>query len=153
MLCFIREDLKLLSPLEGESNPSEFAATLRLPIYPGSVANESLVSRWVPMLRPKSGKGVGLALLRLRADALPNQVEGWYKDQLGTEFVRTQGNLAEAALDHADLRQRVSSNPNASAVLFVRKHETSADGVLLEHGQMNEQVVITIFRYGGAWSE
>src|SRR5690348_10844314 len=121
--------------------PSEFAATLRLPIYPGAVAEESAVSRWLPMPRPKSGKGVGLALLRLGAEARLDQVEGWYKGQLGTEFVRTQGNLAGSLHDHADLLQKVSSNPSANAVLFLRTQATSADGVLLEAEQTSKQVV------------
>ncbi len=133
--------------------PSEFASTLRQPVYPGSVADESVTNRWIPTSRPKSGKGVGLALLRLRAEVGPDQVEGWYKDQLGPEFVRTQGNLAGTVHEHAEWLQRVLSNPNANAVLFLNTQATGADGVLLEPDPTSKQVVITLFRYGGARSE
>jgi len=133
--------------------PSEFAAMMKLPIYLGSVADESTLSRWLPVPRPKSGKGVGLTLLRLQAEMRPAQVEGWYKDQLGPDFVRTQGNLAGAVERSAAWLSRVSRNPDANAVLFLRSQPTIEDGVLLEPDHASERVVITIFRYSGSQSK
>jgi hypothetical protein len=137
-----------------EIKPTEFAAIMKLPLYPGSVADESTVSRWFPAPRPKSGKGVGLALLRLRAEVRPAQAEGWYKDHLGSDFVRTQGNLVGAAQGRADWLCRVSKNPDANSVLFLRSQPASEDGVLLEPDQASERVLlITIFRYSGSQSK
>jgi hypothetical protein len=129
--------------------PSEFAAMVKLPIYPESVADESTLSRWLPVPRPKSGKGVGLALLRLRAGVRPAQAEDWYKDQLGPDFVRTEGNLPASVEGTGDWLRRLSRTPNANAVLFVRSQPGTVDGVLLEPNHASERVLITIFRYGG----
>jgi len=133
--------------------PAEFAAVLRLPIYPRSVADESILSRWVPVPRRKSEKGVGLALLRLRAAVRPSYVESWYKDQLGPDFVRIQGNLAGAAGGSADWLRRVSRNPDANAVLFLRSQSATEDGVLLEPDRASERELITMFRYSGVQSK
>ncbi len=129
--------------------PAEFAAMMKLPIYPGSVADESTLSRWLPVPRPKSGKGVGLALLRLQAGVHPAQAEDWYKDQLGPDFVRTEGNLPATVEGTGDWLRRLSRNPNANAVLFLRSQPGTVDGVLLEPDHASERVLITIFRYGG----
>jgi len=133
--------------------PSEFAATLRLSIYPGSVAEESATTRWVPMPRPKSGKGVGLALLRLQAEAGPDQVESWYKNQLGADFVATRGNLAGAVREHEWLQRILRGANDANAILFLRSQPTTADGVLLLPDEASKRVAITIFRYSGSRPE
>ena len=129
--------------------PAEFAAIMKLPIYPGSVAAESTLNLWLPVPRPKSGKGVGLALLRLQAGVRPTLADGWYKDQLGPDFVRTQGNLAGTVEVRGDWLSRVSKNHDSSTVLFLRSQPATEDGVLLEPDSASERVLITIFRYSG----
>jgi len=131
--CFHPRRIETPFTLGKGIRPSEFAATLRLPIYPGSVADESVISRWVATPGPKSAEGVGLALLRLRAAVGADQVEAWYKNQLGPDFVRTEGNLAGVVHRHPEWVQRILSDANnANAVLFLRSQVPSADGVLLE---------------------
>jgi hypothetical protein len=132
-----------------EIKPSEFAATLRLPIYPGALAEESTLSRWFPTPRPQSGKGKGVALLQLQAEGPLARAEVWYKDQLGTDFVRTDGNLAAIVEGSADWLRRVSRSPSANAVLFLRNQAGAQDGVLLEPNHGNDRVRITLFRYSG----
>jgi hypothetical protein len=129
--------------------PAEFAAMVKLPIYPGSVAAESTLSLWLPVPRPKSGKGVGLALLRLQAGIRPALADGWYKDQLGPDFVRTQGNLVGTIDVRGDWLSRVSKNHDSNAVLFLRSQPATEDGVLLERDYASERLLITIFRYSG----
>jgi hypothetical protein len=133
-------------------NPAEFAAMMKLPTYPGSVADESTLSRWLPLPRPKSGKGVGLAFLRLQTGARPAQAEDWYKDQLGPDFVRIEGNPPATVGGTGDWLRRLSRNPNANAVLFLRSQPGTVDGVLLEPDQASQRVLITIFKYGGPQS-
>jgi hypothetical protein len=127
---------------------SEFAETLRLSVYPGSIANESTLSRWLPAPNPKTGKGEGVSFLRLRAAIPPAQAAAWYKSQLGPNFVMKEGNLAAAVQGSEDWLSRVSANPNAEAILFLRSELGIREGVILEPGHGNA-VLITIFRYSG----
>jgi hypothetical protein len=122
---------------------------LRLPLYPGAIPDESTLGRWVHAPNPKSGKGESVALLRLQAVVPIEQVAVWYRTQLSVDFVRREGNLAAAVEGSERWLAKVSTNPNADAILFVRSEAGVREGVLLEAGHRSDQALIAIFRYGG----
>jgi len=114
--CFIHEGLKRPFTLGKGIRPSEFAATLRLPIY-RSVADESVISRWVATPGPKSAEE--LAALLDCGPQLERSSGSLVQKPTSPDFVRDRRKSRWSRTPASRVGQRILSDANNAKTCLV----------------------------------
>lgn len=106
----------------------DIAEELKLPIYPGAESeDESAAVRLRGRLWKDEG-GLSLTVAQFRSHDPFDQVDVWYREQLGSEFKREQGEI-KGGKDGDDWDMKVE--PGGDDVLYSQHREGRVRGVAL----------------------
>ena len=119
------------------------AARLKLPIYPGARPKEESAS---VKLRGRAGDEEGRLDITvaqfLTLDSM-QQVDAYYRQQLGPEYKREEGNRVKTVRDRREERWRKRIGVEARGVSYTKETEGRVRGVALE--PWGSDVKITLF--------
>lgn len=109
----------------------EAGRRLKLPVYPGAEPEEESVSvrLWGRVEDEEGGLHVTAAEFRTR-DSL-DEVDAWYREQLGSEFIREKGRIVGGDHRGQDGDWEIRVEPGGDDVLYKHEREGRLRGVVL----------------------
>jgi hypothetical protein len=145
------EKVQIRTPIgELEVSKAEDAAKeLRLPVYPGAVAGgESASLSFRGRLWQEEG-GMNIAAAEFRTEADFDDVDAWYREQLGADFIRQKGRIGGGDDDERDdSRWEGIVEPGGNDVIYTREQEGRLRGVAL--GREAGDTTIGLFEIAAA---
>lgn len=121
----------------------DVASELHLPVYPGAVPDEEGASIRLRGRLWKEEGGLDVVAAKFRSDDPFDQVDAWYRERLGSEFVRQQGKIDIRGEPGEEHGWQVRVEPDGDDVVYSREREGRLHGVSLSHER--EQVKIGLF--------
>jgi hypothetical protein len=128
------EKVQIRTPI-GElevSKDDDAAKQLRLPVYPGAEPGDDSGSvRLRGRLWEEEG-GLGITAAEFRTEADFDDVDAWYREQLGADFTRQKGRIGGRDDDERDdSRWESIVEPGGDDVIYTRQQEGRVRGVAI----------------------
>lgn len=127
--------------------PKESAETLQLPVYPGAWGRQSTLLKWVRKPASKPEIAAGLDLLQFHSEGPQARVEKWYRERLGPNFARINGDFAQDEVRGKDWLAKIPGEMSSEAVLFQHEEGGGLRGVLLQPQAEGDAMRVTLFYY------
>lgn len=131
-------------------HPETAAKGLGFPIYPRSVGYEHTLTTWFRGT-PKGEEALAyLTVLRFRTAVPLTQVQQWYQEHLGSDFVEGQGWLPETKNRKEDWISQVLPQSDKGAVVFQHQGIGRERGAVLQTHHRDEAILVTLYEYRDA---
>lgn len=116
------------------SKAEDAAKELRLPVYPGAEAGDDSGSVRLRGRLWEDEGGLNIVAAEFRTGADFDDVDAWYRQQLGPDFTRQKGRIGGRDEDERDdSRWKSIVKPGGDDVIYSREQEGRLRGVALGH--------------------
>jgi hypothetical protein len=127
------------------SKDEDAAKELRLPVYPGAVAGDGSASVRLRGRLWEDEGGLNVLTAEFRTEADFDDVDAWYRQQLGPDFTRQRGRIGGV---DSDGPWKITVEPGGDDVIYSREQEGRLRGVAL--GREAGDTTINLFDIGEA---